>query len=148
MISKHISTKEATASQTAVRRGIKNTPDDETLQRMKLVAERCFEPLREWYGKPIVISSFYRSPELNKAIGGSETSQHCFGEAIDIDTDNDNLKLFNWLRSNVEFDQLLFEFGDDNGPDWIHISYTERRPNRQQVLRVKKVNGKTVYENM
>jgi zinc D-Ala-D-Ala carboxypeptidase len=147
-ISNHISYNEATVSQTALNRGIDNTPNQMALNCMKKVAESCFEPLRKWYGKPIRINSFYRSPELNTAIGGSANSQHSFGEAIDISTVNDNKILFDWLRKNVEFDQLLWEFGDNNNPAWIHISYTERRPNRQQVLRVVRENGKTVYKNM
>jgi len=147
-ISNHISYNEATVSQTALNRGIDNIPSGEVVERMKKVSESCFEPLRKWYGKPIRINSFYRSPELNTAIGGSANSQHSFGEAIDISTVNDNKILFDWLRKNVEFDQLLWEFGDNNNPAWIHISYTERRPNRQQVLRVVRENGKTVYKNM
>ena len=115
---------------------------------MKLVAENCFEPLRKWYGKPIRINSFYRSPELNKAIGGSANSQYCTGEAIDISAGDENKILFNWLKNNIEFDQLIWEFGDDSNPAWVHISYTEQRPNRQQVLKVKIINGKTVYEKI
>lgn len=148
-ISKHITLKEAISSPTAVRLGISNAPDKETLERMKKVAERCFEPLREWYGKPIRINSFYRSPELNKAIGGSETSQHSFGEAIDIDAGNENKKLFDWIINNLDFDQVISEFGTNDFPEWIHISYTERKPNRNQVLRATKdKNGKTIYTNL
>lgn len=146
MISKHISIKEATFSPTAVRNGIDNMPEKFVLDRMKLVANRCFEPLRKWYGKPIKINSFYRSFDLNRAVKGSSTSQHCLGEAIDIDADKDNKKLFNWILQNLDFDQLLWEYGNDNEPDWIHISYTEQRPNRNQVLRVTRENGETVYK--
>lgn len=148
-ISKHITLKEAISSPTAVRLGISNAPDKETLERMKKVAERCFEPLREWYGKPIRINSFYRSQELNKAIGGSETSEHCFGEAIDIDAGADNKKLFYWIVNNLDFSQCISEFGTNDFPEWIHISYTERKPNRNQVLRATKdKNGKTIYTNL
>jgi len=147
MISKHISYKEATLSPTATRLGIDNVPNPDVKYRMLLVANKCFEPLREFYGKPIRINSFYRSPELNKAIGGSSSSQHCSGEAMDIDADKDNKKLFEWSLKNLDFDQIIYEFGDENEPAWIHISYTERRPNRNQVLRAIKENGKTKYIN-
>jgi len=145
-ISKNISYKEATFSPTAVRKGIDNTPDKDTLSRMQLVAERCFEPIRTFYGKPIKINSFYRCEILNKEIGGSDSSQHCSGEAIDIDADKDNLKIFNWILQNLDFDQLIYEFGNEKEPDWIHISYTEQRANRNQVLKAIKENGKTVYK--
>lgn len=145
-ISKNISLREATYSPTAIRLGINNVPNDEQLKRMKLVAERCFEPIRTWYGKPIKINSFFRSEKLNTAIGGSDSSQHCIGEAIDIDADKDNLKLFNWILQNLDFDQLIYEFGNEKEPDWIHISYTEQRANRNQVLKAVKENGKTVYK--
>lgn len=145
-ISKNISFREATYSPTAIRLGIDNTPNDEQLKRMKLVSERCFEPMRTWYGKPIKINSFFRSEKLNTAIGGSDSSQHCLGEAIDIDVDKDNLKLFNWILQNLEFDQCIYEFGTSLEPDWIHISYTEQRANRNQVLKAVKENGKTVYK--
>ena len=85
MISKHISDKEGVYSVTAIRRGIANIPNEEQLNNMKLLAEKVFQPLREWVGKPIKINSFFRSPELNTAIGGSGKSQHCKGQAIDID---------------------------------------------------------------
>lgn len=145
-ISENISYKEATLSPTALRLGIDNNPDKDTLKRMQLVANNCFEPIRKMYGKPITITSFYRSQALNMAIGGSSTtSQHIQGEAIDFDCNADNKKVFDWIRKNIEFDQLIWEYGSDGEPDWIHISYTEQRPNRQQVLRVIKENGKSVY---
>lgn len=147
MISKHIDINEATYSPTASNKGIRNTPNELALSCMQKVATRCFEPVRVWYNKPIKINSFYRSPELNKAIGGSSNSQHCFGEAIDMDAGEDNYKLFNWIKNHVAFDQLIWEFGNDSNPDWIHISYTERRPNRQMILKAYKENGKTKYIN-
>lgn len=147
-ISKHISYKEATISPTAVRLGIDNTPEEHQLKRMKLVAEKCFEPIRAHYGKPINVTSFFRSLELNKAIGGSsKTSQHMQGEAIDFVCEGMK-ELFEWIQKNIEFDQLIWEYGDDQEPDWIHISYTEQRPNRQQVLRVERVNGKMEWTSL
>jgi hypothetical protein len=155
-ISKHISYLEATKSQTAVRRGIDNTPSDFQLANMKLVAENCFEPLREAKGKVIGVSSFLRSEALNKAIGGSKTSQHMQGAysgieegAIDIDADiyNNGLtnkEIFEWLESNVEFDQLIWEFGTDQEPAWVHVSY-RKGANRNMKLKASRVNGKTKY---
>lgn len=147
-ISAHISYKEATRSQTAVRRGINNDPDEGTIWAMENVAEMCFEPIRKWYGKPIGINSFYRSPELNKAVGGSKTSEHPKGYCIDMDTENDNREIFEWCIDNLEFDQLVAEFKDDDGvnPRWIHISYRiDSTKNRGSILIAHKVNGKTKY---
>lgn len=108
---------------------------------MRLVAEKCFQPLREHFDRPIGISSFYRSPELNKAIGGSKTSDHCKGRAIDIDADIyggiTNKEIFDWLRENVEFDQLISEYGTEDNPAWVHVSYREGE-NRGMVLRATK----------
>ncbi len=137
-ISKHITVKEATQSATATRLKIDNTPSAEVLANMKLVAEKCFEPLREWYSKPITINSFYRSPALNKAVKGAKNSDHVKGMAIDLDagSNSENLKLFNWLRDNVEFKQLIHEYGDKSGPEWVHISY-DSKDLRTQILYIK-----------
>jgi len=138
MISKHITVKEATQSATATRLKIDNIPSAEVLANMKLVAEKCFEPLREWYGKPITINSFYRSPALNKAVKGSKTSDHVKGMAIDLDagSNSENLKLFNWLKDNVEYKQLIYEYGGKSGPEWVHISY-DPKDLRTQILFIK-----------
>lgn len=137
-ISKHISFDEATKSITAIRRGIFNKPGEVELANMKLVAEKCFEPLREWYGKPITINSFYRSKALNTAVGGSTTSDHVKGMAIDLDTPSnaENKKLFDWLKDNAEFTQLIWEYGDKSGPDWVHISY-DKNNLKKQILYIK-----------
>jgi zinc D-Ala-D-Ala carboxypeptidase len=133
-ISSHISFKEAAQSPTALRYNINNTPDEATLKRMTTVANKCFEPLREWYGKPIKINSFYRCPELNTKVGGSKTSEHVLGQAIDIDTDSveENKKLFDWCKKNLQFNQLIWEY---NGA-WIHISYKESG-NKNQILEIR-----------
>jgi hypothetical protein len=137
-ISKHISYDEATKRVTAIRRGIFNQPNEVCLANMKLVAENCFEPLREWYGKPIKINSFYRCKALNTAVGGSSTSDHMQGMSIDIDagSKSENLKLFNWLKDNVEYKQLIHEYGDKSGPDWVHVSYDQNNL-KKQVLYIK-----------
>ena len=145
MISKHITFEEATESSTGARLGIKNIPGDKELKSMKTLAFVVFEPLREWYSKPIRINSFYRSPRLNQAIGGALSSQHVKGEAIDISAGKDSALLFHWLRQHVEFDQLIWEFGDDSNPQWVHVSYCDGK-NRKQVLRAIKIKGKTVYQ--
>jgi hypothetical protein len=133
-ISQHISLKEATFSQTAENLKINNTPGQKELEAMVLVAEKCFEPLRAWYGKPIRINSFYRNAALNKAVKGSATSQHLKGEAIDIDAGSraENKKLFEWCRDNLTFDQLINEYNYS----WVHISYSKTK-NRKQILIIK-----------
>ena len=143
-ISEHITYTEATVSNKAKQLGISNTPNERELKAMKLLAEAVFEPLRKWYGKPIQVTSFFRSAKINKAIGGSATSQHSLGQAIDIDTVSDNRKLFDYIKDNLPFDQLIWENGDDNTPAWIHVSYSEVR-NRKQILRATRNGGKTVY---
>jgi len=143
-ISKHITLKEATYSATGEAKKIDNSPTEEHLANMKLLAEKVFEPVREWYGKPIKINSFYRSKALNTAIGGSQTSQHSKGEAMDIDTASDNKKLFDYIKDNLDFDQMIAEFPTNGVAAWVHVSY-KASGNRKQMLVAKKVNGKTTY---
>lgn len=147
-ISKHITYAEAIKSQQAVRMRLSNEPTPEHLDNMKYLAENVFEPLRAHFGKPIAVTSFYRSEVVNRAIGGSLTSQHLQGEAMDIDAQVfgglTNAEVFNWIRQNLNFDQLLWEYGSVSEPDWVHVSLTRRRANRKQVLRV--IGGK--YFNM
>ena len=121
---------------------------------MKLVAEKIFEPLREWVGGPIKINSFYRSPALNEAIGGAsdksgrQTSQHCKGQAIDVDDiygHKTNKEMFEWIKETLDFDQLIYEFGTDDNPAWIHFSYVSEDKNRNRVLRAVRDEGKTKY---
>ena len=148
MISKHISYKEGVYSTTATRRGIDNTPDDEQLTNMELVAEEIFEPLREYVDGPIKINSFFRCPKLNKAIGGSGKSQHCKGQAIDIDDTfgkMTNAEMYHWIKDNLDFDQMIWEFGDDDNPNWVHISYVSPEDNRNRCLKAYKEKGKTKY---
>ena len=148
-ISKHISLREATHSATAKRRGIENTPNEEQLDAMYKVAEFIFEPLRLYVGGAIKITSFFRSPKVNKAIGGVSSSQHCKGQAIDIDDvfgHKTNYEMFEYIRENLDFDQLIWEFGDSNNPAWLHFSYVSKAENRNRVLRAVKRNGRTKYE--
>ena len=149
MISKHISYKEGVYSITAIRRGIDNTPNDEQLDNMELVADEVFEPLRTYVGGPIKINSFYRSPELNTAIGGSATSQHCKCQAMDIDDTfgkMSNAEMYHWIKENLDFDQMIWEFGDDDNPAWVHVSYVSPEKNRNRCLKAYKENKKTKYK--
>jgi len=144
-ISKHITYKEATHSDTAAKKGIDNTPGASEIIAMKRLAENIFEPMREHFGKPIRVNSFFRSKALNKVVGGSETSQHVKGEAIDISGIGvSNKELFNYIKNNLDFDQLIWEFGNDSEPQWVHVSY-KLGNNRKNVLKATKVNGKTKY---
>ena len=147
-ISKHLSLAEVSRSETAKRRGISNTPTAEHLENFKKLAENIFEPIREHFGVPIHISSGYRSKELNAAVGGSASSQHCQGEAIDIDmqdTSITNAEIFNFIKDNLNFDQMIWEFGNDTNPDWVHVSYESTGKQRKQILKAIKSNGKTSY---
>ena len=145
-LTKSFSLLELTSSETAVRKGIDNTPTIEVINNLSLLCGNVLQPLRNWYAKPINITSGYRSPKLNKAIGGSTTSDHCKGHAADFTVPNSDMKrVFEWLM-NSEFDQLIWEFGDKNAPNWIHVSY-KPNGNRKQVLRAyKNVLGQTKYE--
>jgi len=148
-ISKNISYKEATRSITAIRLGLENKPSDYELTNMQVLAEKVFQPLRKWIGKPIKINSFFRSVELNKAIGGSSRSQHCEGRAIDIDDTYGHATtadMFNWIKENIDFDQMIWEFGDDENPDWVHVSYVSEDSNRKRCLKAYRENGKTKYK--
>ena len=148
MISKHISYREGVYSRTATRLDLDNTPNDEQLANMELVADEVFEPLRTWVGGPIKINSFFRSPKLNKAIGGSSKSQHCKGQAIDIDDTfgrATNAEMYHFIKEHLDFDQMIWEFGDDDNPDWVHVSYVSEEKNRRRCLKAYKEKGKTKY---
>jgi hypothetical protein len=152
-ISEHISYREATESETADKLGVKNDPPDEILEVMKVTAAKMFEPLRRFWKCMIAITSFYRSPEVNaalskdKTVKASKNSQHMSGEAMDIDAqvygNISNRQVFEYLRDNTIFDQLIWERGDDNEPDWVHVSY-KQGANRMQVRR-SYVSGSRIY---
>ena len=148
-ISEHITYTEATKSATAQRKGIYNNPNGTELQNMETLAEKIFEPIRCALGdKPLRITSFFRSRKLNEAIGGSSTSQHCKGQAMDIDADyshTSNKEVFIYIVENLSFDQLIWEFGDNMNPDWVHVSYVSESQNRGQILKAVRVDGKTKY---
>jgi hypothetical protein len=143
-VTEHVSYKEATKSNTAIRKGIENTPSGEQMENIKLLCEKVFEPLREHVGGPIAINSLFRSVELNRAIGGSSSSQHCAINGAAMLGYMSNADMFNFIKDNLDFDQLIWEYGNEDNPDWVHVSYKERE-NRNQVLKCKRVKGKTVY---
>ncbi len=146
-ISAHFALAEFTRSESAKRHGVSNEPTPEHLENLKLLCEKVLEPIRMKFG-PINISSGYRSKALNHYIGGSLNSQHCEAKAADIDMDGmtnaTNKEVFDFIKDTLDFDQLIFEFGTKDAPDWVHVSYNAGK-NRKQVLRALKVNGKTAY---
>ena len=148
MISEHISYKESVYSRTATRLDIDNNPDDRQVLNMETIADEVFEPLRMWVGGPIKINSFFRSPELNTAIGGSSKSQHCHGQAIDLDDTYGratNAEMYEFIKEHLDFDQIIWEFGDDDNPDWVHVSYVSAQDNRKRCLKAYKDKGKSKY---
>mgnify|MGYP000396681153 FL=1 len=148
-ISKYVTYQEVTKSNQATALKLANIPNAEQLNNLHLVCVKIFDPLREHFGIPIGISSGFRSVELNSKIGGSKSSQHCQGKALDIDGDIfggiSNKLIFEYIRKSCTFDQLIWEFGSENAPDWVHVSYNEGK-NRGQVLRAVKIGGKTIYQ--
>jgi hypothetical protein len=148
-ISANLNLAEITRSDTAKRHGIDNTPTAEHLENFKLLADKVFEPIREHFKTPIFISSGYRSKALNDFIKGSLSSQHCKGQAIDIDMDGSNGEVtnrmvFDYIKNKLDFDQLIWEFGTDFNPDWVHVSYV-KSGNRKQKLKAVRSGGKTTY---
>lgn len=149
-LSEHLDLSEVTRSESAKRNGISNMPTEQHIANFKLLAEKVFEPIRNHFRCPIHISSGYRSIELNRAIKGSATSQHCSGEAIDVDMDGSangvtNKMVFDFIKDNLEFDQLIWEFGTASNPDWVHVSYESTGKQRKQILKAIRTNGKTSY---
>ena len=146
-LSNHLDLSEVTRSDSAKRNGISNMPTPEHIENFKELAEKIFEPIREHFKVPIRISSGYRSKELNAKVGGSNTSDHCFGRAIDIDQDGTsitNKQVFDFIKDNLDYKQLIFEFGTDENPAWVHVSYDPKNL-KKEVLKAVKVNGATKY---
>lgn len=147
-LSKNLALAEVMRSETAKRKGISNMPTPEHIENFKLLAENVFQPIRDHFGVPIILSSGYRSKELNTAVGGALSSQHCTGEAIDIDMDGTTVKnaeIFNFIKDNLNFDQLIWEFGTDSNPDWVHVSYESTGKQRKQILKAVKSSKGTSY---
>ena len=150
-LSDNLSLAEVTKSATAIRKGITNTPTATHLIALKELSKNIFQPCREHFGKPLAVTSGYRSEELNELIGGSKSSQHSKGEALDLDADVfggfSNAELFNYIKNHLNFDQLIWEFGNSNNPAWVHCSY-KTQGNRNEVLIAVKTNGKTTYRRL
>ena len=150
-LTENLSLAEVTKSATAIRMGITNTPSATHLIALKEVSKNIFQPCREHFGKPLAVTSGYRSEALNEAIGGSKTSQHSKGEALDLDADVfggfSNAELFNYIKDHLDFDQLIWEFGNNNNPAWVHCSY-KTRGNRNEVLIAIKTNNQTTYRKL
>lgn len=150
---KYFSIRELTKSMNAVKRGIDNTPNAEQRQSLIDLVEHVLDPLRERWGAPIIVSSGFRNPTVNRLAGGGANSQHLKGEAADIhtvsDSRSDNMRLLrSLLSSDIEFDNVIAENVDSYGrPDWIHVSFTSKRKNRKLKTTMRKVNGKTKYTN-
>ena len=150
-ISDHITYAEAIHSNTAKRRGIDNTPNEKQIESMKLISEKIFELLRSWCGGPIKVNSFFRSVSLNEELGGAASSQHCKGQAMDIDDvygRKSNAEMYHYIKDNLKYDQIIWEFGTDTQPNWIHISYVSEEENRNRCLKAYKENGKTKYKTI
>ena len=146
-LSKNFTLQEFTKSQTAIRQGIDNTPGDVHLNNAKVLFEKVVQPVRNNFGVT-VINSGYRGPALNEAVGGSSNSQHCKGEAVDIECPGtSNYAVASWIEQNLDFDQLILEFYTPGIPDsgWVHVSY-KAEGNRKSILTAMKENGKTVYK--
>jgi hypothetical protein len=146
-LSENLELSEVIRSESAKRLGVNNTPTAEHIENLKALAENIFQPIRDHFGVPIRISSGYRSAALNKKIGGAKKSDHLVGKAIDIDQDNTsitNAQVFDFIKNNLKFSQLIWEFGTDKNPDWVHVSYDSKNL-KCQILKAIKQNGKTVY---
>lgn len=143
-LTKNFREREFVASETAEKKGLRNEMNIEQLICATNLLATILQPLRDYLGKPIKITSGFRGVALNRAVKGSETSEHCTGEAVDFQCE-DMKKAFNWIKNNCEFNQLIWEFGDNKAPQWIHVSYKRTGNNKKTVLRAVKKNGKTEY---
>ena len=151
-LSNNLSVAEVIKSNTAKRCGISNEPTIEHLENLKAIALNIFQPARDYFKKPIYVSSGYRSESLNKKIGGSKTSQHSKGQALDLDAHTfgglTNKELFDFISEHLEFDQIIWEFGTYEEPDWVHVSYVSEGINRGESLKAYKANGITRYKHI
>jgi len=150
-LSKNLSLSEVTYSQTAIRKDIDNSPTDTHIENLKYVAEKVFQPIREHFGVPIYISSGYRSKALNEAIGGSQTSFHSHGMALDLDQDGrnkgvSNADVFYYIKDNLQFTELIWEFGTEDNPNWVHVAIAKGREEEKKIKIAEKIEGKTKYK--
>lgn len=150
MLTKNLSLAEVLKSATAIKFGLKNEPNEEQLGNLIAIAENVFQPLREHFDVPIMVTSGFRGEALNDLINGSSTSQHCKGQALDLDADYfgglTNEEIFYYIKDYLDYDQLIWEFGDDEEPAWVHVSYVSEKENRKQSLVAYHHNGRTKYK--
>jgi len=139
-LSPHFTLEEMIKSQTALRKGLDNTPDAHQLRAMVDLCENALEPIREHWNRPVIVSSGFRAPAVNKAVGSKRTSQHTKGQAADIEIPGiDNLELYQWAGLYVEYDQLILEYyTGEPASGWVHVSYVSRETNRRERLRINK----------
>jgi hypothetical protein len=138
---------EMTKSETALRHDMPNEPGEKEIGNLKVLCEKVLQPIRDHYGKGVKVNSGFRHPEVNAKVGGSKTSDHCLGQAADIEIPGvPNAELAAWIRDNLEFRQLILEFYTPGIPDsgWVHVSYVAE-DNKKQVMTAVKRDGKTVY---
>lgn len=150
-LSEHFYLSEFVKSELASRFNIKNEPGSLAISKLQALVTHVLEPIRDHFNLPVVISSGYRCLELNRRIGGSAKSQHTLGEAADIEIPGiSNIDLFQVIKSNLNFDQLILEFYEEGKPGsgWIHVSYRSVKENRNQLLRASKEHGKVVYKEV
>jgi len=150
-LSNNLSLSEVTKSNTAIRRGIDNSPTAEHIENLKYLAEKVFQPIREHFGCPIFVSSGYRSKDLNEAIGGSQRSFHSHGMALDLDMDGrsnsvSNADIFYYILNNLQFSELIWEFGDDNNPNWVHVAIAKGREDEKNAKIAYREDGRTKYK--
>ena len=149
-LSKNLSLSEVTYSKTALRRNINNTPTEEHIENLKYVAEKVFQPIREHFGVPIYVSSGYRSKDLNEVIGGSPRSFHSHGLALDLDQDGrnkgvSNADVFYFIKENLQFTELIWEFGDETNPNCVHVAIAPGREDEKKIKIAKRVDNRTTY---
>jgi zinc D-Ala-D-Ala carboxypeptidase len=146
-LTENFSLHEMTKSETALRLDIDNTPGEQEVANLTLLCERVLQPVRDHFGKGVKVNSAFRHPDTNRAVGGSTTSDHCKGQAADIEIPGvPNAELAEWIKDNLEFRQLILEFYTPGVPDsgWVHVSY-KQDDLKKQVLTATKQDGKTVY---
>jgi uncharacterized protein YcbK (DUF882 family) len=146
-LTKNFSLAEMVKSETALRHDMDNTPGEAEIENLKRLAEKVLQPVRDHYGKGVKVNSGYRSPDVNAKVGGSRTSDHCKGQAADIEIPGvPNAELAKWIAENLDFTQVILEFYTQGIPDsgWVHVSYDPQNLKKQSLTAVKK-DGKTVY---
>jgi zinc D-Ala-D-Ala carboxypeptidase len=146
-LTKNFTLEEMTKSETALRHDLENTPNEQEISAMKLLAEKVLQPVRDHFGKGVKVNSGFRNQDVNQKVGGSRNSDHIRGQAADIEIPGiPNAELAEWIKDNLQFNQLILEFYTPGVPDsgWVHVSYIPE-DNKKQVLTATKKDGKTVY---